>query len=141
MSAIIEEKNATLPVLALRGLVVFPGTVLSFDVGRKKSAAALKYAMERNQLVFAVAQKDLYVESPENDDLYEMGCVIKIRQIIGIHLIRLFGVAGHEQPDHDDDQQRKSDKQPQVPQGFPEIVVVGFQTYQLLLLGIKRYAS
>ena len=84
MSAIIEEKNATLPVLALRGLVVFPGTVLSFDVGRKKSAAALKYAMERNQLVFAVAQKDLYVESPENDDLYEMGCVIKIRQILKI---------------------------------------------------------
>ena len=57
MSLNTEEKIITLPVLPLRGLVVFPGTVLSFDVGRKKSSAALKAAMESNQLVFAVAQK------------------------------------------------------------------------------------
>ncbi len=84
MALNIQEKNTILPLLALRGLVVFPGTVLSFDVGRKKSAAALKYAMEHNQLIFAVAQKEIYVENPENKDLYEIGCVVKVRQILKI---------------------------------------------------------
>lgn len=79
-----EERIAMLPVLPLRGLVVFPGTVLSFDVGRKKSSAALKAAMERDQLIFAVAQKEVYVEDPEDGDLYEIGCVVKVRQVLKI---------------------------------------------------------
>ncbi len=79
-----EERIAVLPVLPLRGLVVFPGTVLSFDVGRKKSSAALKAAMERDQLIFAVAQKEVYVEDPEEGDLYEVGCVVKVRQVLKI---------------------------------------------------------
>lgn len=79
-----EERISVLPVLPLRGLVVFPGTVLSFDVGRKKSSAALKAAMERDQLIFAVAQKEVYVEDPEEGDLYEVGCVVKVRQVLKI---------------------------------------------------------
>lgn len=79
-----EERTALLPLLPLRGLVVFPGTVLSFDVGRKKSSAALKAAMERDQLIFAVAQKEIYVEDPEEGDLYEVGCVVKVRQVLKI---------------------------------------------------------
>ena len=79
-----EERVTMLPVLPLRGLVVFPGTVLSFDVGRKKSSAALKAAMERDQLIFAVAQKEVYVEDPEEGDLYEVGCVVKVRQVLKI---------------------------------------------------------
>ena len=47
----------SMPVLALRGLVIFPKTLASFDVGRKKSANALKYAMEKNQLIYVVTQK------------------------------------------------------------------------------------
>ena len=84
MSLNTEEKIITLPVLPLRGLVVFPGTVLSFDVGRKKSSAALKAAMESNQLVFAVAQKEVYVEEPEDGDLYEIGCIVRVRQVLKI---------------------------------------------------------
>ena len=79
-----EERVTMLPVLPLRGLVVFPGTVLSFDVGRKKSSAALKAAMEHDQLIFAVAQKEVYVEDPEEGDLYEIGCVVKVRQVLKI---------------------------------------------------------
>ena len=79
-----EERISVLPLLPLRGLVVFPGTVLSFDVGRKKSSAALKAAMESDQLIFAVAQKEVYVEDPEEGDLYEVGCVVKVRQVLKI---------------------------------------------------------
>ena len=79
-----EERITMLPLLPLRGLVVVPGTVLSFDVGRKKSSAALKAAMERDGLIFAVAQKEVYVEDPEEGDLYEVGCVVKVRQVLKV---------------------------------------------------------
>ena len=51
MSTVVENKIEIMPVLALRGLVVFPGTVLSFDVARKKSVAAVKYAAEHGGLL------------------------------------------------------------------------------------------
>ncbi len=84
MAQITEEKIIKLPVLALRALVILPGTVLSFDVGRKKSANALKYAMEHNQPVFAVTQKEVFEEYPHTEDLYDIGCVVKVRQILKI---------------------------------------------------------
>lgn len=84
MSLVTEEITVKMPVLALRGLVIFPRTVASFDVGRKKSANALKYAMERNQLIYVVTQKDYYVDEPDSKDLYEMGCVVKIKQVLKV---------------------------------------------------------
>lgn len=72
-----------MPVLALRALVVFPGTVISFDVSRKKSAAALKYAVNRGeQLIFTVTQKQIHTENPDTDDLYEVGCVARVKQVL-----------------------------------------------------------
>ncbi|MBP3599477.1 MAG: endopeptidase La [Clostridia bacterium] len=73
-----------MPLLALRGLVVFPKTVASFDVARKKSANALKAAMESNRLLFVVTQKDAYAEDPERGDLYDIGCVVKVKQILKV---------------------------------------------------------
>jgi ATP-dependent Lon protease len=73
-----------MPLLALRGLVVFPNTVASFDVGRKKSINALKYAMEKNQLIYLVTQKDAYVDEPESSDLYKIGCVAKVKQVLRV---------------------------------------------------------
>ena len=64
-----KKKTLTLPVLALRGLMVFPHMVLHFDVGRAKSVAALEQAMMANQQVFLVAQKDAEVEEPCVEDL------------------------------------------------------------------------
>ena len=84
MPTIVENNAIQMPVLALRGIVVFPNTVASFDVGRKKSINALKYAMDKNQLIYLVTQKDFYAEEPENRDLYKMGCVARIKQVLRV---------------------------------------------------------
>ncbi len=73
-----------MPLLALRGMVVFPNNVATFDVARKKSINALKLAMETNQLLLVVTQKDFYVEEPGEQDLYEIGCVVKVKQVLKI---------------------------------------------------------
>ncbi len=84
MPTITEVTATQMPVLALRGVVVFPNTVASFDVGRKKSINALKYAMEKNQLIYLVTQKDCYIDEPEAQDLYKTGCVAKIKQVLRV---------------------------------------------------------
>lgn len=84
MSVTTEEMNIQMPLLALRGLVVFPKTVASFDVGRKKSATALKFAMKKDQLIFLVTQKDFFVEEPEENDLYKIGCVARVKQVLRV---------------------------------------------------------
>jgi len=71
-----------LPIVALRGLVVFPNMVLHFDVARKKSIEAVRAAMEDGQELFLVAQKDLRTEDPELEDLFKIGVVAQIRQIV-----------------------------------------------------------
>ena len=71
-----------LPVLPLRGLVVFPKTLLHFDVGRKKSQNAISLAMTNDQKIFLTAQKNPSVKEPEGSDLYSMGVVCRIVQVI-----------------------------------------------------------
>ena len=82
--AIITETVSTMPLLALRGMVVFPKTVASFDVARKKSIKAIDAAMATNRRLFVVTQKDFYVEDPDVSDLYSIGCVVKIKQVLKI---------------------------------------------------------
>ena len=90
MSEIVDTSNTEfnefmhMPIVALRGLTVFPGMNLHFDVGRKKSIATLKNAMNNDQRIFLVAQKDAGVNEPELDDLYEVGVVCEIKQMIKI---------------------------------------------------------
>ena len=79
-----NETAVRLPLLALRGLVVFPKTIASFDVARKKSSNALKAAMDRDQLLFVATQKDFYKEEPEEKDLYEIGTVVRIKQVLKV---------------------------------------------------------
>ena len=82
---LVEEQNAVrMPLLALRGLVVFPRTVASFDVARKKSANALKVAMESNRLIFVVTQRDFYAEEPTEKELYSVGCIAKVKQVLKV---------------------------------------------------------
>ena len=76
------ETLITLPMLALRGLVAFPGVMLHFEVGRKKSIKALNAAMEKGQKIYLVAQKNVFDEEPDEEGLYEIGCVAKICQIL-----------------------------------------------------------
>jgi len=77
-----KEININLPVLALRGLTVYPGLMMSFDVERSQSVAALNKALKTDQLVFLATQKDVSVDAPEADDIYHVGVVCKVRQQI-----------------------------------------------------------
>lgn len=77
-----DERLSTIPMLVLRGLVCFPETVIHFDVGRLKSVAALNAAMEKDQRIFLVAQRDVSQDDPTPDDLYRMGVVGRVRQIV-----------------------------------------------------------
>ncbi len=73
-----------IPVLPLRGMMVFPHMVLHFDVGRAKSVAALEKAMLDDQRVFLVAQKDAEIEEPAIDDLCHVGTIAHIRQVLNL---------------------------------------------------------
>jgi ATP-dependent Lon protease len=77
-----NEKMNLMPMVAMRGLVVFPKAVMHFDVSREKSAAALKAALCDNKLIFLTAQKDISVENPTEKDVYKIGVVAEIRQIL-----------------------------------------------------------
>ena len=72
----------SMPMLILRGMVVFPGMLLHFDVGRKKSIAAINKAMDSNQTIFLATQKDISVEDPKINEVYKIGCVAVIKQIL-----------------------------------------------------------
>ncbi len=73
-----------MPVVALRGLVIFPEEKLHFEVGRKKSIAALKAAMANGREVFLVAQKSVSIDEPMPDDLYKIGVVASVQQVTKI---------------------------------------------------------
>lgn len=80
-----------MPVLALRGLTVFPKQLLHFDVGRDKSIQALEKAMKNELRIFLVTQKDILKDDPSAEDLYEIGTVARIKQILRIQgdLVRI----------------------------------------------------
>ena len=71
-----------MPMVALRDIIVFPYMALHFEVGRDKSVAALEKAMENDQIIFLAAQKDKEISDPDPDDIYEVGTVSKIKQIL-----------------------------------------------------------
>ena len=71
-----------IPVLALRGLTVFPGMTIHFDVGREKSIRAVDRAMSGGQRIFLVAQKDVRVDDPREEDLYPIGTVATVKQVL-----------------------------------------------------------
>ena len=80
MSDIILTTN--MPILALRGLTVFPDQTIHFDVGRIKSALALECAMKHDQILYLVPQKDISVDDPGLKDLYSVGTVVRVKQIL-----------------------------------------------------------
>ena len=76
------ETNAELPMIALRGKVLFPKTFVNFDVGRQMSLQAAASAMENHTNVFIAAQKNALVDMPRKNDIYKTGVVARIAQII-----------------------------------------------------------
>ena len=74
--------SSTMPVIALRGLTVFPNVLIHFEVARDASVKALEEAITAGSSVFLVGQKDISVEVPEQKDLYAVGTISNIRQIL-----------------------------------------------------------
>ena len=74
--------SGRLPVLALRGLAVFPDQSVHFDVGRVKSVKALEQAMKGDQYIFLAPQKDIVSDDPRPEELYSIGTVAKVKQIL-----------------------------------------------------------
>ena len=77
----IEEK-LNRPVIALRGLWIYPYSVVHFDAGRKKSIDAIESALKKDSILVAFTQKDIRTEDPKSEDLYEMGTVVIVKQIL-----------------------------------------------------------
>jgi len=74
--------SGVLPVLALRGLAVFPDQTVHFEVGRRKSVLALEEAMRKDQNLMLIPQKDITVDDPDLADLYSIGTVAKVKQVL-----------------------------------------------------------
>ena len=77
-----EKLGLLMPVIALRGMVMFPSMVLHFDVGRKRSVLALENALKGDQNIFVVSQNDVRVDEPESDNIYKIGVISKVKQIL-----------------------------------------------------------
>ncbi|NLG37532.1 MAG: endopeptidase La [Clostridiales bacterium] len=77
-----QEETKTIPVLALRGLTLYPNMTLNFDVGREKSLAALNQAMDTDQMLCLVTQRDTQDDDPTPDRLYAMGTLGRIKQLL-----------------------------------------------------------
>jgi len=82
MSDIDKTIKQELPLLPLRGLTVFPYVIMHFDVGRLKSIKALDQAMLNNQLIFLAAQKDSKGDSPGTDEIYNVGTISRVKQLV-----------------------------------------------------------
>ena len=80
----LNEKSFSMPMVALRGMVIFPEMTMHFDVGRQKSIRAVKMAMEKKLNIFLAAQQDLDCEDPRSEDLYTTGVVCEIKQVMKI---------------------------------------------------------
>ncbi len=79
-----KKETLELPIIPLRGLMVFPHMVLHFDIGRARSIAALEQAMLKDQQVFLVAQKDSETENPELAELCSVGTISTIKQVLNL---------------------------------------------------------
>ena len=78
----MNKSTNTLPMIPLRGITIFPNMIIHFDIGREKSIAALEKAMLNNGEIFLVTQIDPEVEVPQSEDLYSIGTVCKVKQIL-----------------------------------------------------------
>lgn len=77
-----QETSMRLPVLAVRDLVVFPYMVTGLDVGRERSLTAVRQTLEEDGYLLVVAQRAADAETPDADDLYDVGTVVKVKQVL-----------------------------------------------------------
>ena len=80
----MEAVTKNIPALALRGLVIYPNMTASFDLERTISVRALERAMETDRELFAVTQRDIITDTPDADDLYELGTLVRVTQVLRV---------------------------------------------------------
>lgn len=87
----MKNEIKSLPMVALRGMTIMPGMAVHFDVSRKRSIAAVEEAMIEGQNIFLVTQRNPETENPEKNDLYEVGTLAEVKQIIKLphHIMRV----------------------------------------------------
>ena len=78
----MDNETRSLPMVALRGLTIMPEMIVHFDMSRERSIAAIQQAMVEEQEIFLVAQKSIETENPGQDDVYEIGTVASVKQLI-----------------------------------------------------------
>lgn len=71
-----------LPAIALRGMTILPGMIAHFDISREKSLKAVEASMNENQQIYLVTQKDVEIDNPSLDELYQVGVIAEIKQVI-----------------------------------------------------------
>lgn len=86
-----------MPAVALRGMVILPGMIAHFDISREKSIKAIEHCMMEDQKIFLVAQRDVEQEDPETQDLYKIGVIAEVKQVIKLqnNIVRVL-VEGRE---------------------------------------------
>ncbi|PAE42137.1 endopeptidase La [Bacillus sp. 7884-1] len=77
-----KDRELIVPLLPLRGLLVYPTMVLHLDVGRERSVEALEKAMVDDHLIFLTTQKDIAIDDPSEEDLYQIGTLTKVKQML-----------------------------------------------------------
>lgn len=104
----MEEQIINMPAVALRGLTILPGMIAHFDVSRERSLRAIEEAMEQDQRIYLVTQSNVDREDPTQEDLYRMGIVADIKQVVrlqndvvrilvdGISRAKLLGFTGRK---------------------------------------------
>ena len=104
----MEEQIMNMPAVALRGLTILPGMIAHFDISRERSLRAVEEAMEQDQKIYLVTQRNVNSEDPTQEDLYQMGIVADIKQVVrlqndvvrilvdGISRAALLGFTGNE---------------------------------------------
>lgn len=104
----MEEQIMNMPAVALRGLTILPGMIAHFDISRERSLRAVEEAMEQVQKIYLVTQRNVDSEDPTQEDLYQMGIVADIKQVVrlqndvvrilvdGISRAALLGFTGNE---------------------------------------------
>jgi endopeptidase La len=78
----VEEQIMNMPAVALRGLTILPGMIAHFDISRERSLRAVEEAMEQDQKIYLVTQRNVDSEDPTQEDLYQMGIVADIKQVV-----------------------------------------------------------
>ena len=81
----MANKKQFLPIIPVRGFIVFPKMTFHFDVARKKSIAAMEQAVAADGYVFLAAQKDAALDEPAEGDIYGFGTIAKIKQMVRLH--------------------------------------------------------